>query len=67
MTQNSMKISLLLVAASVTLQVSTAKADQCAWIENGDKYVVKSAKKLLNPDAEFVDFDHQGSDALNYR
>jgi hypothetical protein len=56
MTQNSMKISLLLVAASVSLQVSTAKADQCAWIENGDKYVVKSAKKLLNPDAEFVEY-----------
>lgn len=51
-----MRTSLIVTVLAGLFLTAQAKADQCAWIENGDKYVVKSAKKLLNPDAEFVEF-----------
>lgn len=47
---------LVFATLSVLFLNSTAQADQCAWIEKGDKYVVKSAKRLLNADAEFVEY-----------
>lgn len=48
--------NLAFTALSVLALTSIAHADQCAWIEKGDKYVVKSAKRLLNADAEFIEF-----------
>ena len=48
--------NLAFTALSALALTSIAHADQCAWIEKGDKYVVKSAKRLLNADAEFIEF-----------
>ncbi|MBK7892658.1 MAG: hypothetical protein IPJ84_17980 [Bdellovibrionales bacterium] len=55
MLKNLALTTLSIFALSSTFS-SAAHADQCAWIEKGDRYVVKSAKRLLNADAEFVEY-----------
>ena len=52
------KISLFIGLALVGLR---AQADQCAWMDgsdgkSGQNYVVKSAKKLLDRDSEYINY-----------